>query len=382
MPNFTIILFATVMAFGFPRLTDANILNIRDAPFSARGDGTVDDRPALIRAFSAAEPGDTVLIPPGDYRIVLTGGALAIPEGVTLLGQSEKSRLLLGSNGKTGEYREFLRPKSDVIVEGLTIERDADFAGILLPNSGDASNITFRNCRIVGGKIRFPKIYCHAFRVGYGIVKNFTLDGVAVEDCSYGLFQPNDATGTLDGVTVQYCRFERNTSSDLEFNSPKGTMRNITVRNCFFRDNLSKTASGGFAVGFANVANGTVENCMIQNYGSEALHVEDRSRDIQLVGNTIIGGSLRQPNGVIMVVNNSKVVRIEKNFIDARTNTNNPHLILVTAGGKNFANPADVSVTGNVLVNGEKTRTWYLQPGCGPKPVANNVIPAGTAPKQ
>ncbi len=358
---------------------DAKILNLKDAPFSATGDGTTDDLPALGRAFAQALPGDTVLIPPGSYRMILKGGPLAIPDGITLWGQAGKSKLVLGSNGKSADYREFLRPKSDVTVEGLTIERDADFSGILLPISGDASNITFRNCRIIGSQERFPKTNCHAFRVGFGVVRHFTLDGVAVEDCCYGLFQPNEATGTLEGVRVEHCQFERNTASDLEFNSPKGVMRDIVVRECFFRDNLCQSAGGGFAVGFANVAGGRVEKCVIENYGSEALHVEDRSADIRLTGNTITGGSLRQSNGVIMIVNHSQEVTIENNVIDARANTNNPHLILVTAGGKKFANPTGVSVNGNVLVNGPMTRTWYLQDGSGPAPSKNLVIPQATA---
>lgn len=118
-----------------------------------------------------------------------------------------------------------------------------------------------------------------------------------------------------------------------------------------------------------------MENCSIANYGSEALHVEDQSADIRLTGNTIVGGSLRQPNGVILIVNNCKGVIIDHNFIDARPNTNNPHLVLATAGGKQFANPSDVSVTNNILVNGPSTRSWYLQPGSGPEPSDNLIVP-------
>ncbi len=362
-----------IAALAIP--ASAKLINLKDTPYSAAGDGATDDRPALGRAFNDAKPGDTVLVPPGRYRMILTGGAMAIPEGVTLWGQAGQSKFLLASNGKGSAYREFLRPKSDVTVEGLTIERDGDFSGVLLPVSGDASNITFRNCRIIGGQSRFPKSDCHGFRVGFGTVKNFTLDGIAVEDCCYGLFQPNDATGTLEDVLVEHAQFERNTASDLEFNSPRGTMRNIVVRECFFSDNLSKSAGGGFAVGFANVKTGRVESCHIRNYGSEALHIEDRSTGIRLAGNTITGGSTRQPNGVIMVLNDSKHVTITANTIDARPNTNTVHLILVTAGGKQFPNPTDITVTDNLLVNGPHTKTWYLQEGSGPAPAGNIVVP-------
>lgn len=368
-----LLLIATIIS---AETAQAKILNIQDVPFSAAADGTTDDRPALSRAFAAAESGDVVFVPPGTYRMVLTGGALKIPENITLLGQREKSKFILSSNGTNSDYREFLLPKTGVTVEGITIERDTDFPGILIPISGDASDITLRNCHIIGGKSHFPETYIHAFRVGYGTVKNLTFDGITVEDCSYGLFQPNNATGTLDGVTVQHSIFKKNTSSDLEFNSPNGTMRNIIVRECFFRDNLCNSPSAGFAVGFANVKGGRIESCHVRNYRSEALHVEDRSSKIEIVGNTIIGGSTVQPNGVIMVLSGSKNVSITDNFIDGRPNTNKVHLILVTGGGRNFTCPSEVSVNDNTLIGGPLTKTWYLQNGSGPAPQGNHIISA------
>jgi hypothetical protein len=176
-------------------------------------------------------------------------------------------------------------------------------------------------------------------------------------------------------VVVENSIFERNTASDLEFNSPNGTMADVVVRNCQFRENRCKGASAGFAVGFANVKRGVVESCRIEGYGSEALHVEDRSEDIRLSGNTIVGGSTERTNGVILVVNDSRKVSITGNYVDGRPNANKTHLILVTAGGTKFKNPSEVSVTGNVLVNGALTKTWYLQDGSGPKPEGNVIFP-------
>ncbi|QDT64240.1 right-handed parallel beta-helix repeat-containing protein [Calycomorphotria hydatis] len=375
MKTLAYILSITLLLLTSQSLLQAEIINIQSAPYSAKGDGEADDRPAFAKALTAANPGDVILIPPGKYRVVLTGGPLRIPQGVTLLGQAGKSVLLLKSNGNESAYRSFLSPSSKVTVEGITIQRDSEFPCVLIPIPGGTEEVTFRNCEIHGNRTELPRGYCHVFQVGGGTVKGLTLSGVVIRECSYGLFQTNKATGTLEDVLVEHCRFERNYASDLEFNSPKGVMRNITVRECVFKDNQSKTPSSGFAVGFANVTDGTVQHCLIQNYGSEALHVEDRSENIHLFENTIIGGSLVQPHGVIMVINDSRKVTIERNFIDARANQNTPHLVLVTAGGSRFPNPSDVSVIGNVLVNGESTRTWYLQPGSGPEPEENVVAP-------
>ncbi|EAQ78692.1 right-handed parallel beta-helix repeat-containing protein [Blastopirellula marina] len=363
------------------RSAKSEVIDIRTAPYSAVGDGETDNRQAFAKVFAALQPNDTLLIPPGDYRISLTKSPLRVPPGVTIWGQGDNSRLLLTSDGDRRDHREFLRLASDVVLDGITLERDQEFPAVLLSMFGEISNVTLQNCRINGNAARFPQAYCHAIQLGVGDLKNLAIKSMTIQDCFYGLFQANGATGGVDGVVVEYSRFERNRASDLEFNSPNGKMQNIVVRDSQFRDNQCNSASAGFAVGFANVTHGRVENCDIRNYGSEALHVEDRSTNIELVGNTIIGGSLTQPNGVIMVVNHSQGVSIDRNFIDARANTNRPHLILVTAGGSSFANPTEVSVANNILVNGPTTKTWYLQPGSGPEPTGNEVITPKTAVK-
>jgi hypothetical protein len=354
----------------------AAILNLRDAPFSAAGDGKTDDRSALANALAAAKPGDTVFVPPGQYRIVLgKGQRLTVPAGVKLLGNRGGSRFLLGTDGGEKDHREFLQPGSGSVLQGLTIVRDAAYPAVLFPLFSTLEKVTFKDVEIEGNAEQYSG-YCHGFQVGNGSLKGLHFDTISISGCTFGLFQANQAKGGVEDVLVENSRFARNTSSDLEFNSPNGKMSNVTVRNCFFRENKSKGASGGFAVGFANVSKGTVENCMIQGYGSEALHVEDRSEDILLKGNTIVGGSTIQTNGVILVVNDSRRVVIEQNHLDARPNTNKTHLILVTAGGPKFKNPSDVTVRGNVLINGSATKKWYLQSGSGPAPEENLVFPA------
>ncbi|MDF1738068.1 MAG: right-handed parallel beta-helix repeat-containing protein [Verrucomicrobiales bacterium] len=369
-----------LLSYSFPIYADT--IDLTKAPFAAIGDGTTDNREALGDALASLKAGDTLYVPPGNYRVSLNDKSLKIPVGVTLLGQSGKSKFSLESSQGAVKHRDFLKVSSDVTIEGISVERGADFPIVIFPVFGELSNVSLRNCTIAGNKTLYPEKYCHAIQVGVGNVKSLLLHGLEIRDCSFGLFQANNAVGSLESVLVERCLFVNNHASDLEFNSPRGKMNNITVRDCTFRDNLSQTASAGFAVGFANVKTGAVTNCHIRNYGSEALHVEDRSENIHLSGNTIVGGSMKQPNGVIMVVNDSKSVVIDSNYIDARPNGNRPHLILVTAGGKTFANPSGVAVTNNILSNGATTRTWYLQPGSGPEPSGNTVIPFEDSQKQ
>jgi len=352
----------------------AEIIDLRKAPYSAAGDGKTDDRGALAAAFSNAKKGDTILVPEGDYRIVMGKGRLTMPDGVTLLGQGGRSKFHIASEEEKSEHREFLQPGSSCVLQGLTFMRAGNFPAVLFPLFGERDGITFRDCVFEGGVEKYPGTYCHAFQVGNGKLKNLLLEKIELRGFTFGLFQANQATGSVEGVTVRQSLFEKNKSSDLEFNSPKGTMRDITVEDCTFRENLSKNASGGFAVGFANVQRGKVLRCRIESYGAEALHVEDRSEDILLAGNTIVGGSLIQTNGVVLIVNDSRKVTIEGNYIDARPNGNKVHLVLVTAGGPKFANPSDVVLKDNVLLHGEKTVKWYLQKGCGPEPAGNVVV--------
>lgn len=59
----------------------SRVLNVKD--FGAVGDGEKDDTVALNAAMDAAQPGDTVFLPSGTYRI---RPPLTIPGRVSLLG--------------------------------------------------------------------------------------------------------------------------------------------------------------------------------------------------------------------------------------------------------------------------------------------------------
>lgn len=343
-------------------------------------DGSNDYRESLGKVLGSLKAGDTLLIPPGEYRVVLGKGGLTVPSGVTILGQGRKSVFVLTSEGGDKEYREFLRPQSGVVLEGITMERRGVFPLVMMPVVGKVEGLTLRGCRFIGNSAIHPGTYCHALQVGGGDLTRFEMDGVEIRGCTYGLFQSNQAKGSVEDVLVRNSEFAENESSDLEFNAPNGTMRDIVVRDCVFRDNRSKNASGGFAVGFANVQRATVQDCRIENYGAEALHVEDRSAEVLLKGNTVVTTSTLQNNGIIMVVNASHGVVIEGNYVDARRNSNPTHMVLATAGGSKFEKPTGVVVKDNILIMGVATKKWYLEPGVEASPPSGNKIIAWDAP--
>jgi hypothetical protein len=353
-------------------------LNIRNAPYSAAGNGIADDYPALASAFGAAQPGDTILVPAGTYKIVLPGGYLTLPTGVTLTGVGESSQLNLAHVGATGDYREFMRFESNTVLENLFIRRETDLFGIPF-QIFEGSNITLRNLRIDGrrGVIAddwFP------FRIGQGpsIVRNLLFDNLIVERNGYGLFMANDADGGVIGFTIRNCTFRNNNATDLEFNGPSGTLQDITVHHNLFEDQQGE-ASGGFGVGFANVKNGLIENNKFERYKAEPIHIEDRSADIIVRGNTIIGGSTVSDNGIIMVLNNSTRVEITNNYIDARPNPNNVAIVLVVHGGP-YEHPSYVTVSRNILIEAEDSpEDTVLMFGEGHSVFDNQSFPWGAS---
>lgn len=62
------------------------VLNVRDAPYSARGDGTTDDTAAFTGALATLDSrgGGTLYVPPGTYRV--RPSSLNVHSGVTILG--------------------------------------------------------------------------------------------------------------------------------------------------------------------------------------------------------------------------------------------------------------------------------------------------------
>lgn len=353
----------------------AAVKNLKDPPFSAVGDGLVDDRPALASALSSLTTGDILVVPPGNYRIVLTGSTLQVPAGASILGQREKSVLLLENNGSTA-YRELLRPAgSNVTIEGLTIQRNANFPIVALPlfGYGNLSNYTLKNCTI-NGRCDLYSNYFHCFQIGKDTVTAVTLSELTITKCSYGLFGANTAIGTLDGILVTNCQFDQNYATDLEFNLPNGTCKNVTITDCYFSNNQATASSAGWAVGLARIDTATVMDCYIRNYNRAGIHVESRSHDVVLSGN-ILKGTATVGDNPIIILNGSYDVSIDRNVIDTRDNPTTAFCVLVTAGGATATLPTNVSVTNNLVVKSATTRDWYLQPGFGPAPTGNIVTP-------
>lgn len=351
--------------------------------FYNTADGS-DYRPAFARAFAALnQPGDVLTVSAGTYYVQLTAAPLGVPAGVTVRGTGAPSILNLGNTGSpdAGYWSLFKVAGSGATVEGLTIQRAGDFKAILLLMTGlsNPSNITVRNCSIIGRADLYTTAtnYCHAFLIGNDIVANILIEGCTVSTCNYGLIQLNTSTGTVNGITVRNCRFNNNYSTDLEFNAPNrsANVNHVLVSGCTFADNQNGGETSGWAVGLAHIQTAAIENCTVTNYLQASFHVEDASTNVTITGNTLLE-TARQTSNPILVLSQSDNVRIEGNYLRAAGNTHSPYLIQATAGSSTTANyPTNVHVNGNTLVYTTRdAKPWYLQTGSNTDTPAGNVF--------
>ncbi|EIP99632.1 hypothetical protein OpiT1DRAFT_04157 [Opitutaceae bacterium TAV1] len=374
-----IALTAIILA-GFAPLSDAAIVNIKSPPYSAMGDGVTDDRAAFATALAALSSGDTLLVPAGVYRLVLTG-ILKPKAGTSILGEGNATTLSL-ENGGLSTFRQFMAlGGSDTLINGITVVRAADFPLVvfsLVNNSSGPSGITVRNTTIVGNRDIYPS-YCHGFQYGQSDLNDVLLENLTVTTCTNGLFRAGSSAGDVAGITVTRSSFFSNYSTDLQFNSPNGVTSDVVVQDCHFRDNRCTSAGSGFAVGFAHVTNGLIADCIMDGYNREPIHVEDRSSGIVISGNVLRSPALLGGSAILIISKTSpdsatNGVTITNNLIDARDNALDPYLVLVTAGNSTGQPvPLNVSVENNILINSATTRTWYLQTGSGPAPSGNII---------
>lgn len=236
---------------------------------SSSGEGATLQQPwSLTKAFSAALPGDLVLVQPGiypgKYEITASGtppnagnGAPAVP--ITYRADGAAGSVVIDGTGTSGANDGLIfvratnaKPRaSDLVLEGFEIRNflnvnDASGIRILCRGSGSVARITVRGC------------YIHDIR-GQNAM------GITV----YGMSSMNPITGiTLEGCEVANC--DPSPSEALVLN---GNVDGFTVKDCIIRDcnNIGLDMIGGepgFPVEPAagKVArNGLVQGCRVSN---------------------------------------------------------------------------------------------------------------------
>jgi len=328
-------------------------VNLKD--FGALCNGVRDERPAFEAAIEDLmnKGGGVLNIPAGDCKVVHTQAALFrwIGDNITIRGVPGASRVSLHSDDPTA-YRELFRIEGDnVAFEDLQLVKATPAGGVML-KVYPSSNLRLTRVTMDGGGEEFGR-GLHAMELAGppgGQFKNILIEDSTIRDFEFGLFQTNAAESIVDGFTVRRSSFTGNYLDDLEFNAPSGTMVNVVVTDSTFRDNRSDGSGSGFGVGLANVQHARLENNTFEGYPAEPVHIEDRSSDILVKGNSF-KDSYHVNNdwaSHVFIISASKFVTIENNTFDTAANTLAMQCIYIGSGGAAPV-PSDIAIRNNIF---------------------------------
>ncbi|MFA6003657.1 MAG: right-handed parallel beta-helix repeat-containing protein, partial [Elusimicrobiota bacterium] len=245
--------------YAFTTSASAGALNVKNAPYNAKGDGSTDDTAAIQAAINAVAAGGTVYVPDGIYMInsvvsssrglllksnmtlQLSAGAVlrAIPTSasnyaVVIVNGSSNVNITgagaiqgeraghIGTSGEWGMAVQLSGSAQNVRVEGITV-KDCWGDGIYIAG---ASSVTVHN--IIADNNR---------RQGLSLVSG---DAIAVTS---SVFKNTNGTAPAFGIDV-----EPNAGTPVS---------NVRIESCTFTNNIG----GGISIG----GNDTVTNVLVNN---------------------------------------------------------------------------------------------------------------------
>jgi hypothetical protein len=183
-------------------------INVKKAPYNAKGDGTTDDTAEIQAALDAAGTGGTVYLPAGTYRLT---GQLVVGSGITLLGAGPTASVLQQTS--TSAHALYGQDLRHVTVANL---------GLTGPGSGTGSGIYFEPVGVVAlNYLSFRDLFVKDFGGdGLHIVRTIVSlfeRVVAQTNGGYGinLLAPGDAVAGGTSCTLNSCYGNGNTTGGI-----------------------------------------------------------------------------------------------------------------------------------------------------------------------
>jgi len=314
--------------------------------FGAQCDGQTDDTEAFRSGIAAMQVGGgTLIIPEG--TCLIGGGGIGLGN-VSVRGVGERSVLTF-----TGAATIMRIDASNVTFSNVTLVHSGTQNSVLfLLRDTTATGLTFDHVVLDGQAPTKPNYAMGMWIESGGEYRNIRILNSTFTGFTYAIGINSNFAGVLDGLTVDASLFHNNYADDVEINTPAGTGRNITVTNSTFRDNLAGHERAGFGVGFANVSGVLVKNNTFSGYPIRPIHIEDRSFDITIEGNTMSNGAtglLESHASYIFIVNGANDVRLFNNTIDASANSNPTFCVYAGEGGGAHGAASNITGSGNTF---------------------------------
>ena len=315
----------------------ADVVNVKD--FGAVGDwnGTTgtNNRTAFQNAMAAAS-GKKLYIPSGRYLIEFTTGVcFTPPANIVIEGDGDLNTEIIASpQGFTpSQYPLFCDIRNQgAEINGIKITAKVATGNRLILIGLGASDVSINGCTLDGSVTHSGTTRSHStFGISHGgdssyITNNFLIQNSKLTRLTYPFLKDAASQASSNNWKIISNTFTTNYFTDFGLNSPSGTMKDIVISNNTFENNQSHNIGDqteALGVALASIKYVTISNNHFTGTYRDAIHVEEDSDYISIIGNTFsvnngnipfckciqfnanaIGGSLEKPNNVTIIGNN------------------------------------------------------------------------------
>lgn len=342
--------FASVRA-RLDAITNLTLFNVMDPRFAggAKGDGVTNDYAAIHAAYLAciAAGGGTVLFP-GGHTYFVSIGASTYTEIFTGGGATGTHTLGYGATVKVdpagGVGNIAFAMRSLDVIEGITVDMGTLQDTICILNSNQTTVRVF-NCYLTNTQIC---IYVQgATGKFFEVVNNILTNG-------YGLLVQDASTYSLVTFSLNWCLGSA-AADAIELNTPTGGTFGWLVEGNIISGYTSTAISAGFSFAVALASQVVFSGNYVTGGYNDAVHVENGSTDIYILGNVFKSNS----NIAVYVVSGANL--IGRIYIDGNTFIGNgfvnsthgaAHVVFFEPGGA--FNVSTFSINGNHFYNNGK----------------------------